>query len=129
MTAERHIFLYGAAAVLVIATVGAVAARFFGFQYWLLSSASLAIYFAAGAVSSLTGASIGQATSVGTAIGVVDVTLGWALSAAIGPGRIQDSPFTGFTAVIVGGLITLCVYTLVSAVGAVVGRRGVASPR
>lgn len=125
MTAERRIFVLGVAAVLLIATLGAAAARILGFQYWLLSAVSLVVYAAAGFAATRAGAGIGRATMLGVAIGLVDVTLGWALSAAIGPGRLQDSPFTGLTAIVIGGLTALALYAITTALGALAARQSV----
>jgi hypothetical protein len=128
MQAERRIVAGGVVAVLLIATVGAWAARAFDFQYWTLSLLSLAIYFAVGAAAVRAGGSVGRATRLGTTIGLVDVTLGWALSAAIGPGRLEDSPFDGGTAIVLGGLVALSVYVGAAWLGALAGRRHSRSP-
>jgi hypothetical protein len=123
MRSERRIFILGVVGVLLIATVGAAAARVFGFQYWLLSFLSLAIYFAVGAAAVRAGSAVARATGVGVAVGLVDVTLGWGLSAAIGPGRLSDSPFDGSIAILVGGLVALVTYAVAAWVGAISGRR------
>ena len=122
MTAERRILAYGVVAVLLIATGGAAAARSFGFEYWLLSALSLAIYFSVGFAAAESGATVARATGLGTVVGLIDVTLGWALSAAIGPGRLQDSPFSGPLAIVVGALVALATFVLAAWLGALVGR-------
>lgn len=123
MPAERRIFILGVTGVLLIATMGAAAARIFGFQYWLLSALSLAIYLAVGGAAVRTGASVARGTGLGAAIGLVDVTLGWALSAAIGPGRLEDSPFDGVIAIVTGALVALASYVLAAWLGALTSRR------
>lgn len=123
MTPERRILTWGIAAVLLIATVGAAAARSFGFEYWWLSALSLAIYLGVGFSAAQGGATVGRATGLGTVVGLVDVTLGWALSSAIGPGRLQDSPFTGAIAIVVGALVALATFVLAAWLGALAGRR------
>jgi hypothetical protein len=128
MQSERRIVAFGVVAVLLIATIGAWAARSFGFQYWILSFLSLAIYFTAGAAAVRTGAAVGRATGLGAVIGFVDVTLGWALSAAIGPGRLQDSPFDGGTAIVIGGAVALAAYVVAAWLGAVTNRRRTRAP-
>ena len=127
MSAERRILFWGVAAVLVIATVGAAAARSFGFQYWMLSAISLAIYFGVGRAAAKTGAAVARATSLGTVVGLIDVTLGWALSSAIGPGRLEDSPFSGPLAIVVGALVSLGAFVLAAWLGALAGRRRVST--
>ena len=80
--------LYGGAAVLAISALGSVAARMLGFEYSLLTPVSLVAYVAVGAYVGLR-ARVSQAAIVGAVVGVIDATLGWAISWAIGPGRPQ----------------------------------------
>jgi type IV secretory pathway TrbD component len=123
MSAERRILVWGVAAVLVIATVGAAAARSFGFQYWMLSGISLAIYFSVGRVAAKSGAAVARATGLGAIVGLIDVTLGWALSAAIEPGRLEDSPFSRTLAIVLGALVALATFVFAAWLGALAGRR------
>ncbi len=123
MPAERRIFIIGAVAVLLISTLGAAASRAFGFQYWILSFLSLAIYGTVGAAAVRAGAAVSRATGIGAAVGLVEVTLGWALSATIGPGRLEDSPFGGLSAIVIGGIVALGISIAATWLGALASRR------
>jgi hypothetical protein len=81
--------LYGAAAVLALDTVGALASRGLGFDYARLTPISILLYAVAGAY---VGAAdrVSRATAVGAILGAIDATIGWAIAWVIGPGRPQE---------------------------------------
>jgi hypothetical protein len=78
--------LYGVAAVLALDTAGSVASQAFGFDYATLTPVSIVIYAAIGAYVGTT-EPVSRAAIAGAVVGLVDATLGWAISWAIGPGR------------------------------------------
>jgi hypothetical protein len=80
------IFYIGALVVLGFDTAGAAASRFLGFRYGILTIGTYIIYLAITYRSGrLAGIPAGIAT--GAALGLVDSTLGWGISWAIGPGK------------------------------------------
>ena len=78
--------LFGALGVLCFDTLGATASRILGFRYGLLTIGTYIIYTF---VSYKAGRQAGMAAALttGASLGLVDSTLGWAISWAIGPGR------------------------------------------
>lgn len=95
-------------AVLVFDTVGSLAAKSFGFNYALLIPGSLLIYGAAAALVAKRDWVLGLIAA--TVLALTDVTLGWAVSWLIGPGRPEGglTPATAvgaaMTAFVLGGL-------------------------
>jgi hypothetical protein len=86
MTPVRRVLPFAVLAVLLLDTVGSLAADHYGFEYGRLAVVSYALYalagWAAGRLGGLRGAAL-----VGFCTGLVDATIGWAISWAIGPGR------------------------------------------
>jgi hypothetical protein len=80
------VILLAAVAVLTFDTMGSLASRRFGFAYSTLMAGSFAIYLAAGFGTASDGSLI-PCVLAGGIIGLVDSTLGWAISWRIGPGR------------------------------------------
>lgn len=78
--------LYGVVAVLVPDTLGSLASRALGFDYGSLWFVSTLIYAAVGAYVGL-GAPLSRAATAAAVVGLVEATIGWAISWAIGPGR------------------------------------------
>ena len=78
--------LYGAAAVLALATIGSLASRALGFNYTALAPLSLGIFAGIGAYVGVA-ERVSRAAIVGAAVGLIDATVGWAIAWAIGPGR------------------------------------------
>ena len=87
------VILVGAAAVLAFDTIGSLASRRFRFPYTKLTLGSFAIYFVVGVVAATSG-SVTSAALTGAIVGLVESTVGWAISWRIGPGRPADSPLT-----------------------------------
>ena len=96
------ILIGGMAAVLVFDAIGSAASKQLGFSYALLIPGSFLIY---GAVAALVARRRDWAVGVLSALVMAstDLTLGWAVSWLIGPGK----PAGGFTVpTIIGAIIT-----------------------
>lgn len=79
----------GIISVAVVDTAGAFASRTLGFPYTYLSIASAAIYFVVGFIAYRT--KNWEAATAAFWVSLFDVTVGWYISAVIGPGRIEGS--------------------------------------
>jgi len=108
--------LHGAAAVLALDTVGALAARAVGFEYAALAPISILFYAAIGAYVSVA-EPVPRAALVGALVGVIDATLGWAIAWAIGPGR----PQAGERISLLGLFNTTLFVAVLAAVAAAIG--------
>ena len=114
------IVIGGMLAVILFDTVGSFAAKGFGFDYALLIPGSLLIY---GTVAAMVARRRDWVAGLvaATALAFTDVTIGWAVSWLIGPGKPEFdlTPMTvigaGMTAFVLGGLA--------GAVGAWIGVR------
>jgi hypothetical protein len=110
----------GIVAVLLFDALGSFASKQFGFSYALLIPGSVLIY---GLVAALVARRRDWLLGLfaGALMGLTDVTVGWAVSWIIGPGK----PETGLTAMtIVGAVITAFVLSgLAGAIGAWIGAR------
>jgi len=73
--------------VIAFDTLGSLSARHFGFRCAKLSIVQFLAYILVGAVAGLHASPMGAAL-VGGAIGLVESTVGWAISWYIGPGRV-----------------------------------------
>src|SRR5947208_2681664 len=112
-------FLAGATIVVVFDTLGALASQQLGFRYSILSIGSYLIYLA---ITYRSGKQAGVfvATIAGAGIGLIDSTLGWALSWSIGPGR-PPQPMSGTE--IVGAIVFVTLFgAALGLVGGAVGR-------
>jgi hypothetical protein len=78
--------LLGGVAILAFDTLGSLASRRYGFAYSRLMVGSFAIYVASGFVTTTEG-SIAPSVFAGAMVGLIESTLGWAISWKIGPGR------------------------------------------
>ncbi len=87
-----RILVVASIAVLVLDTFGSLASKAFGFPYSSLAWGSLIIYAATGFFAAR-GGGLQTAALGGGAVALVDTTLGWAISWALGPGR----PLAGYT--------------------------------
>jgi hypothetical protein len=108
--------LYGAVAVLALDTIGALASRTLGFEYAMLAPISFLLYAATGAYVGLT-ERVSRAVIAGAVVGVIDATLGWAISWVIGPGQ----PQAGERITLFGLFNTALFVAVLSAVGAAIG--------
>ncbi len=86
--------IVGLGAVVVVAYDGllALAAESLGFEYSLGVVGSMLIYGGVGYLVRRAGGGWRQSALAAAAVALVDATLGWALSAWIGPGRLVRWP-------------------------------------
>ena len=98
------VFLTGAILVLGFDTVGASASRLLGFPYAVLWIGSFIVYLAVTCRAAVRSGLL-AAIAVGALLGLVDSTLGWAISWAIGPGR----PTEPMTSAAIGAAILFVV--------------------
>ncbi|MFN2565308.1 MAG: hypothetical protein ABR499_09910 [Gemmatimonadaceae bacterium] len=108
--------MYGAVAVLALATLASMASRLLGFEYALLAPLSFLVYAGVGAYVGLA-APVSRATLSGGAVGAIDATLGWMISYAIGPGR----PGPGERITVLGFVNTLLFVACLAAVSGAIG--------
>jgi hypothetical protein len=108
--------LYGAAAVLALDAIGSLASRAMGFDYAMLTPISFLFYAAIGAYVGVR-EPVSRAAIVGAAVGLIDATVGWAISWVIGPGR----PQVGERITLLGLFNTALFVAVLAALGAAVG--------
>jgi hypothetical protein len=126
MTSTRYVWLVCGLAVLILDTLGSLAARHWGFAYGSLSAISFLLYFCAGVgAGRLAGVWAGGLAGGVTAL--IDATLGWAISSGVGANRRAGlTPltivvvalgvvFTGWVLGLVGGAIGKAVHRSVAA--------------
>jgi len=126
MTSTRYVWLVCGLAVLILDTLGSLAARHWGFAYGSLSAISFLLYFCAGVgAGRLAGVWAGGLARGVTAL--IDATLGWAISSGVGATRSAGvtSPaivvvalgvvFTGWVLGLFGGAIGKAVHRSVAA--------------
>ncbi len=85
-----RIVAYGGAAIVIFDAIAASAAKAFDFDYALAVFGSFFIYGVVGRLMSSTGGDLRASAFAGAAVALIEATAGWAVSAAIGPGRIED---------------------------------------
>jgi hypothetical protein len=101
MTSVRYVWLVCILAVLILDTLGALAARHWGFSYANLSAISYLLYFCAGVgAGRLAGVWAGGVAGAVTAL--VDATLGWLISRALKAPQAAGPHLTPLTVVLVG---------------------------
>jgi hypothetical protein len=109
MTALSKLILWGAFAVVIYDTTASVLSKGFGVSYGKFGIGSLLIYAAVGFLASRGKAERTAMAAViaGGIVGFVDATIGWATSAAIGPGH-PVRPLTPFlwTTVAIGVMLS-----------------------
>ena len=120
-----RVLLIGCGAVLAFDAVASLASVAFGLPYWYAGIGSFLIYLLVGAAAARH-VSIRLSALTGAVVGLVDATLGWAISWLVGPGRkaagnLTPAHFLG-TAVLVALLASV-----VAALGASLNRHGPAS--
>jgi len=126
MTSTRYVWLVCGLAVLILDTLGSLAARHWGFAYGSLSAISFLLYFCAGVgAGRLAGVWAGGLAGGVTAL--IDATVGWAISSGLGANRRAGiTPlttvvvalgvvFTGWVLGLVGGAIGKAVHRSVAA--------------
>jgi hypothetical protein len=119
----------GSAAVVVFDILASLASRQFGFAYARASFGSYLIYLAIGFFAARASASnaIGVAALAAGIAGVVDASAGWAISWALGPGRLPDGIQMTAALWIGIALFVVGVASAVGAVGGIAGRRATTS--
>jgi len=83
----------GSLGILLFDTLGSLASKRFGFAYTSLTIGSMLIYAATGYFAGRT-APLATAALAAILVGVVEATLGWAISWKIGPGRTPSGLLT-----------------------------------
>ncbi len=109
----------GVAGVLLIDSVGAWASRVLRFRYTILLYPQIAVWAAAGSLAAFGVASSVRAmllaVAAGAVVGLVDATVGWWISAKIGPGRPRlpdgSEPTHGQIAQIASGVVIFAILT------------------
>ena len=118
----RGVILACCVGIVVFDGVAAACAEVFDFSYGLLAPLSFLLYASAGFLAARAAGDARAGLVAGLAVAATDATLGWALSAAIGPGLPaagdRDAALLAGTAVgvaTIGGVLGL--------VGGLAGRR------
>ncbi|HEX2635624.1 MAG TPA: hypothetical protein VHL81_00745 [Gemmatimonadales bacterium] len=120
MTSLRHVWLVCGLAVLVLDTLGSLAARHWGFAYGTLSAVSFIIYFCAGVGGGrLSGVWAGGIAGGITAL--IDATLGWAISSSLGAMGRPGPALTPLSITLVGLGVVFTGWSL-GLLGGVIGR-------
>jgi hypothetical protein len=109
MTPFLRTVLLAVAAVLAFDVAAAAASRAFGFAYASVSPGSYLIYFAAGLFGARAGGRVRSGMLAGAAVGLADSSLGWMLSAWIGPGR-PPAELAGNTALLAATAMFVTVF-------------------
>ena len=91
-SSQIRVVVLGSAAVLIFDILASLASRQFGFAYARASVGSYLIYLAIGFFAARASASnaVGVAAVVAGIAGLVDASVGWVVSWALGPGRLPN---------------------------------------
>ena len=108
-----RIVFCGGAAIVIFDALAASAAKTFDFDYALAVFGPFLIYGVVGCLVSRTGGTLPAAAVAGAAVALVDATAGWAVSAAIGPGRIEDVGAAEIVGVQLGAVLVGALFGLV----------------
>lgn len=120
MNAFTRVVLLSAAAILVYDTGMSAASRVLGFPYASAAIGSYVIYAAAGFFGARAGGGIGWGGLAGLAAGLTDATVGWLISAAIGPGR--PPPGSGVILIAFAAVYVTALAGVVGILGALAAR-------
>jgi hypothetical protein len=120
-----RVLVVGCAAVLAFDAVASLASVALGFPYWYAGIGSLIIYLLVGAAA-VRHVSIRLSALTGALVGLVDATIGWAISWLLGPGRVPAGSLTRARFVVTAVLVSLLAGAVAS-IGASLNRRGSAS--
>jgi hypothetical protein len=123
------VVVLGSAAVVLFDVIASLAARYFGFIYARAAFGSCLIYLAIGffAARLSPSSSLGAAAAATGITGLVDASVGWAVSWMLGPGRLAEgTPLTvphwlGTT------IIVMVLAAAVGVIGGFAGRRSASS--
>lgn len=123
MPPSKKVVAIGAVAVIAYDAVTALASHQFGFAYTRAAVGSYLLYAMVGYFAAKSDG-LRSAVRAGATIGLIDASVGWAVSWAIGPGRPSNGALTPVPwlviAVIVASSATICaaigsaVYSLTS---------------
>ena len=109
-----RLIVFGSIAVVVFDVIASIASMVLSVPYASFSIGSILIYAVAGYVAARL-KPLHFSAWVGGLIGLVDATIGWAISWKIGPGKIEDLP-DATTISSTAGAISLVVFTIIFAV-------------
>jgi hypothetical protein len=119
---RQHALEVIAAGVVIVLSYDAIAATLakrFGFAYRNFAIGSMAIYFALGMIVARR-APLEWSAFGGAAAGIADATLGWLVSAKIGPGRLEKRATPRMAATII--LFTIVLAAAIALAGATTQR-------
>lgn len=128
MSPLLRVVLTAGAAVLVFDAVVATTSRLFGFRYESAVIGSYLLYALAGYFGARAGGSIGAGILAAGAVGLVDSTLGWLISAAIGPGRPPAEAAATPAAIAAVVMMVPLLAGIIGLVGAVIARLLTSAP-
>jgi hypothetical protein len=111
--------LVAGGAIVAFDAVASIISRMTGFDYTNFAYGSYLIQAAAGFFGRRSGLSFWGATLLGTWVGLVEATAGWAVSWWIGPGRVEGPVATE---VLIGIVLYVAIgATVLGALGSIVG--------
>lgn len=116
MTSVTKVILGGAIAVVVFDALASVGSLHLGFEYSKAAFGSWLVYAAVGFLAARVGGGLWPAALAGVLMGLVDATVGWTVSWAIGPGRLPEGTLSAAKWVLAA--------TTVAATGGCVGLLG-----
>ena len=115
----------GAAAVVAFDLLASLASRQFGFAYARATIGSYLIYAAIGFFAARAPSSnpIGAAAIAAAIAGLVDASVGWAVSWVLGPGRLPEGTPLTVTRWLGVAIFVIALAAGVGALGGIAGRR------
>ena len=124
-SSQSRVVLLGSATVVLFDIVASLASRQLGFAYGLASVGSYLIYLAIGFFAARASASnaVGVAAVVAGIAGLVDASVGWAVSRALGPGRLPNGIPSTIALWVTTAIFVVAIAAIVGAVGGLAGRR------
>lgn len=117
MTRWQRIVLIGSIVVLCYEVAASFGAQAFGFPYYRVFYGTWFIYACVAFVAGRAMNSVGSAALAAGLVGLVEATVGWAISWWVGPGRLGNESMTATGAAMTVAMVVL----LAGVIGAVVG--------
>ena len=111
-----RVLLLGALAIVLYDAIAALGSTSLGFPYSRTAYGSYLLYTVIGFFATRTGGTKG-ALAAGLTLGLVDATVGWAVSALIGPGR----PPAGMSFTILMWLVVAVTFCITATICALLG--------
>lgn len=102
----KKIILTGCIVILAFDTIGSLASLALSFPYSSLAPVSFLIYAIVGFIGTRY-TNIKKGALAAGIVGLVEATLGWAISWIIGPGRLSEVPFWAIAVVFTVILVTI----------------------